>query len=301
MSRRTLRAPIVLAAITLACSSSSDTDGLRTLELTFSGLEPLAGAFHYEGWAIIDGAPITTGKFDVNSSGQIVSLSGSPIAGGLFSVNRDLSAASAIVITIEPAGDNDAVPAATKLLAGSVTAAAATLSIGAPQALNSTFASAAGKYILATPTDGPNNNELSGVWFVDLVGGAPAAGLTLPQLPAGWRYEGWAVISGTPVTTGRFSSASGADASAPYSGTVSAGPPFPGEDFIRNAPSGLTFPTSLRSGTVVISIEPEPDDSPAPFTLKPLRHTVPANAADHAVFTMTNFATQSPTGTARIR
>lgn len=70
----------------------------------------------------------------------------------------------------------------------------------------------------------------------------PTAGLTLATLPAGWKYEGWAVINGTPVSTGTFTSASAADDSAPFSGAT-AGPPFPGEDFLQNAPSGLTFPT----------------------------------------------------------
>jgi len=36
----------------------------------------------------------------------------------------------------------------------------------------------------------------------------------------------------------------------------------------------------------VISVEPAPDDSPAPFTLKPLTRAIPANAADHVAFSM---------------
>ncbi|MEX2282842.1 MAG: hypothetical protein WEE89_10210 [Gemmatimonadota bacterium] len=292
---------ILVLSMVAACDSSTDDDGSRTLELAFTGLEPLAGGFHYEGWAIIGGAPVSTGKFDLNSTGQVVDLNGTVIGGGSFRTQRDLAGASAIVITIEPTGDTDAIPATTKILAGNLTAGSATLGISAPEALNNSFATAAGRFILATPTDGMNNNELSGVWFLDLVGGNPATGLTLPTLPSGWEYEGWAVINNTPVTTGRFRSANGADESAPFSGTAAPAPPFPGEDFVRNPPTGLTFPTSLRNQMVVISAEPDPDDSPAPFTLKPLRATVSATAADHVVFTLANFATSSPTGTARVR
>ena len=54
-------------------------------------------------------------------------------------------------------------------------------------------------------------------------------------------------------------------------------PPFPGEDFIVNAPDGLTFPTDLRGETIVVSIEPADDDSPAPFAFKPLAAEIPSD------------------------
>ena len=61
---------------------------------------------------------------------------------------------------------------------------------------------------------------------------------------------------------------------------------FPGEDFLMNAPSGLTFPVDIAGGTAVISVEPHPDNSPNPFTLKPLVHNIPASAVDHTVYDM---------------
>ncbi|MEO6666926.1 MAG: hypothetical protein ABIO65_09180 [Nitrospiria bacterium] len=129
----------------------------------------------------------------------------------------------------------------------------------------------------------------------------PAAGLTLATLPAGWKYEGWVVVGGTAISTGTFTNPAAADAAAPFAGAnPQPTPPFPGEDFLANAPTGVTFPTDLRSQTVVISIEPSPDDSPGPFTLKPLTATVPAGAADHVAYTMTNAASAFPTGTATI-
>jgi hypothetical protein len=105
------------------------------------------------------------------------------------------------------------------------------------------------------------------------------------------------LINGKPVTTGVFSSASGADQAAPYSGTSSA-PPFPGEDFISNAPAGSVFPTNLSGGLAVISVEPFPDNSPAPFLLKPLVANIPNPATDHFTYNMGLNAGSFPTGTA---
>jgi hypothetical protein len=182
-------------------------------------------------------------------------------------------------------------------LAGSVADSKADLTVAATDALGDDFTSATGSYILATPTNGSETNELSGIWFLDPSG--PSATLTLPTLPTGWKYEGWAVIDGTPVTSGKFTAVDEADESDPYSGAEDA-PPFPGEDFVENAPSGLTFPTDLSGGKVVISVEPDPDDDTAPFALKPLVHDVPDPAADHTSYDMTNNAAAFPTGTATI-
>jgi hypothetical protein len=271
----------------------------NTLALNFSGVQPLANGFHYEGWAIVEGAPVTTGKFNVDANGALVDLNGNAIPNGEFQTGVDLSRATAVVITIEPNGDTDAIPADTHYLAGNVNSGSATLTLSHPAALGNDFTSAAGKYILATPTDGAGNNEKSGIWFLDLSPGSPAQGLQLPMLPEGWEYEGWAVIGGTPVTTGKFTNPAAADLSAPFSGPQS-GPPFPGEDFLQNAPNGLTFPTDLAGGAAVISIEPSPDDAAAPFTLKPLAGMIPSDATDHVTYSMNNNAAPAPAGTASI-
>ena len=79
----------------------------------------------------------------------------------------DLSQAATIIITIEPDGDDDAIPADTHYLAGGVTGASAPLTVGHPAALGDDFSDAAGTYILATPTDGATDtDENSGIWFL---------------------------------------------------------------------------------------------------------------------------------------
>ena len=75
------------------------------------------------------------------------------------------------------------------------------------------------------------------------------------------------------------------------------GPPFPGEDYVANAPSGMMFPTDLSSATLVISIEPNPDNNNAPFMFKPLVVTL-SGATDHVGYPMSNMSANFPSGTA---
>lgn len=268
---------LIFAIAFTSCSDDSD-DASSNLNLNISGLEDLGSEARYEGWIIVDGAAISTGVFDVDADGHLSQTS--------FELDAaDLDKASTFVLTIEPNPDPNPAPSAVHILAGDFSGSNAALTIHHDAALANDFSSAAGKYILATPTDGANNNENSGVWFLSLESGMPATGLDLPQLPAGWAYEGWAVIDGQPVSTGVFTSAMGADEAALFSGTMP-GPPFPGEDFLTNAPAGLSFPTDLSGATMVISVEPVPDNSPAPFTLKPLVANTPANAMDHVTLDM---------------
>lgn len=278
------------AMVLLAASCKKNDDNNRgNVNLNITGLEDLGSNFRYEGWLIVNGNPVTTGVFSVNAPGQLSSTS--------FEVDKtQLAAATDFVLTIEPFPDSDPAPTATHILAGGFSGGAANITVADSKALGNSFAAAAGKYVLATPSNGNANNEKSGIWFIDLSSGSPAAGLSLPVLPAGWKYEGWAVINGNPVTTGTFTSVSGADQGAPYSGPMMV-PPFPGEDFIINAPAGLTFPTDLSSGIAAISIEPVPDNSPAPFLLKPLLANIPAAAMDHVTYNLNNNISGFPKGT----
>ena len=284
---------MVLPMVFVGCKEDEEepVTNNKTLTLDISGLEDLGADYAYEGWIIVDGAAKTAGIFTVNGSGDLSSKS--------FSLNADdLDKASAYVLTIEPSPDNDPGPSSVHILAGDFSGSSASLSVSHGSAIGTDFSQSTGKYILATPTDGGNmTDEKSGVWWLDPMAG-PGPGLDLPALPSGWEYEGWAVIDGTPLSTGKFTTASGSDDAAPFSGSA-AGPPFPGEDFLMNAPMGLSFPTDLSGKTVVISVEPKPDNSTAPFVLKPLVGNVPATTMDHTVYTMDNNASATnPTGTA---
>ncbi len=282
---------IALVTLTvLACKDDDVTPAEQDLILNIQGLEDLGSDYAYEGWIMVDGAPKTTGVFTVDASGNLSQTT--------FSLDaEDLEKATAFILTIEPSPDNDPNPSDVHILAGDFNTDDATLTVGDSRALGNDFSASTGDYILATPTNGADSDERSGVWWLDPAAG-PGATLDLPTLPAGWEYEGWAVIDGVPVTTGKFTDPAKADDSAPFSGSMP-GPPFPGEDFLENAPAGLTFPVDLSEMVVVISVEPQPDNSPNPFLLKPLVGHVPANAPDHTLLNMDNNAAGSnPTGTA---
>lgn len=263
------------------------------LALEVTGWPTLQGGFHYEGWAIVDGSPVTTGKFNVQA-GILVDLDGQAVH--VFSA-VGIESATAIVITIEPAGDIDDVPASTHFLAGDVSNGMAMLTVDHAAALGTDFSTAGGTFLLATPTDDPDGNELSGIWFIELPG--PTASLVLSDLAAGWRYEGWAIIDGQPLSSGTFLSGEGGDDAAPFSGPAP-GPPFPGEDYVTNAPEGVTLPTDLSGGTVVISVEPFPDDDPAPFVFKPLTGTAAEKATDHVSYPLSLNSDPFPSAVATI-
>lgn len=286
---------LAIGFLAISCSSDDDaTVAMSDLNLNLTGLENLGNDFVYEGWIIVNGSPVSTGTFSVNDSGAL--------SQSTFSINANqLASATRFVLSIEPAIDNDPAPAATKILAGDFSGTTATVGLG-PVTSSGDFSAASGTFFLRTPTDempgaGNNGNDQYGVWFGN-PGMPPTAGLNLPPLADGWKYEGWVVVDGVgPLTTGTFTSFGTADDSNGFSGTENnAGPPIPGEDFFNNAPAGFTFPLDVRGRTIVISVEPSPDNSPAPFLLKPLTGTA-GNATAPSTHNLSLNAASFPTGT----
>jgi hypothetical protein len=232
---------------------NGDTLNITKFETNISGLPAIADTMTFVGWFQWEDKK-TDQKFaekvfvlDADQNGSIAYTSEKPL--------RSLQRAKLFYLTVERksvANDSALVPSTKKLLSGSFTFAASDLSIGEN---TGNLENVNGFFSLATPTNGTNTDELSGVWFMDSLSTNPVSGLKkLPELYAGWIYEGWVEINGQMVSTGRFSNPKAADLYAAYSDT-SAGFIFPGEDFLNNAPSGLTFPTNLSNAKVYISIE----------------------------------------------
>jgi hypothetical protein len=287
---------MVLGLVLSSCSNDDDNtqEATANLVLNLLGLEDLGSDYVYEGWIIVDGAPLSTGTFSSVNFPQSFSLD-----------PDDLSNASTFVLTIEPAGEtgNDALtPSNTKIMAGDFLGNTATVNTG----IIGDFSNISGQFIMATPTDNvggvDNMNNENGIWWLDPSSGAPVAGLDLPELPEGWKYEGWVVADGMPLTTGTFTNVAATDDSAPYSGTEplpmanGADGFFPGEDFVANAPVNVTFPLDVRNMTAVISVEPYPDNSPNPFLLKPLVGTAGMMTAPALNSMNDNVAGSFPTG-----
>jgi hypothetical protein len=251
-----------------AMEDDAMSDERPIITIDFNGLEPLGATFEYELWTIVDGAPVSGGLFDIDSSGDVAISNGQVHLYGH-------EGATDVVISIEPANDTDAAPALAKPLGGVIADDGSfVLETTHPATLGTDFADAAGQFILGTPSDGPDNNELSGLWFLQVPG--PQASLSLPELPEGWVYEGWAVVDGNPISTGRFNDGGAPDDFSGFSGAEGV-PGYPGEDFLVNAPDGFRFPVDLSGATAVISVEPAEDNSPAPFALKPLVGEIPVD------------------------
>ena len=284
---------VLLAATLLFTTTGCEPEDpeFGTLNLTLENLEDLGPDYVYEGWLMFAGSPVSTGTFTVDADGNLNPAS--------FEVDfPTLEGATDFILSIEPFNDADPAPSNTKVLAGAFSGSSAALSIGDANAVGTDFSTATGGYIMATPTNGPASNETSGVWFLNPTG--PVASLDLPTLGDGWIYEGWAVIDGTPVSTGTFRSGDGPDSGNPHSGSQPA-PAFPGEDFFIDPPAGISFTPapSLLGATMVVSVEPVPDNSTAPFVLKPLAHLVDANATAGTYYTMDSGGlSQHPRGAA---
>lgn len=269
MIKKMIFAVLAVGIFATSCSSDDDNNSptISDLTLNLSGLEALGSDFVYEGWIIVDGTPVSTGIFTSVTFPQT------------FSVNTtQLNSATRFVLSIEPAVDPDPAPAPTKILVGDFVGTSANVNTG----VVGDFSNAAGEFFLRTPTDetaGNNGNDQNGVWF-GTPGMPPTPNFVLPTLPDGWVYEGWVIGESGPLSTGTFTAFNTMDSTNGFSGTENnAGPPVPGEDFFLNAPTGETFPLDVRNRTVVISVEPFPDDSPAPFALKPLVGTAGTETA----------------------
>ena len=282
MFKKAIIGILVIGCIASSCNNDDDSNNVpahSNLTFNLTGLEDLGSDYLYEGWIIVNGAPVSTGTFSVNSEGKLSSTT--------FSVvTESLKAATSFVLTIEPNPDPNPAPADTKLLKGDF-GDADIATVGLSPVVGNEFSGSSGNFFLRTPTDetlgsANNGNDQFGVWF-GTPGMPPVASLNLPILNAGWKYEGWVVSGGVPISTGTFTMTNTADDNVGdingFSETGSNGPQLPGEDFFRNAPEGVIFPLDVREKTVVISVEPFPDNSTAPFLLKPLVGTARTETA----------------------
>jgi hypothetical protein len=275
--------------------------GAAELTLSFTNLMPLDESTDglYEGWAIIDGAPVSTGVFNVNASGQPVMPGGGGVIPS-FMTGEEIGLASSIKISLEPVGDADPAPSGLIVLTGDVDSETTPLSAALPGL--DTLMGSGGSYILATPSDNAEDttNDNQGIWYLAMPG--PVAGLTnLPDIGPNWVYEGWIVdVSGgspVPYSTGTLAAADGFDSD--MAGCMGGGPPFPGQDFTAFHCGPVL---NLDSGdfVAVISIEPVPDNGPGPFQFKPLAGMIPTDALMVGGILNNQVADTFPTGTATI-
>ena len=282
----------VAAAAFAATASASHLPRQHELRLGAQKLAPLTGSF-YELWVVDGNRKLSAGSFNVDPGGKLVDGFGHPAR---FFSPVNPARADAIVVTIEPSPDPSLAPSGVVVLSGSPGKHKAVLRFPVD------LGSVAGSFILATPTDSDASDETAGLWFLDPAGPGPS--LTLPALPSGWVWEGWGVTQSTPLSTGRFTSASAADGAHPFSGPK-AGLPFPGEDFLASLPSGVTAPVNLADGSSMAVVTIEPDlggvdpTGAGPFSIKPLVGPIAAGQGDHQSVELDRDLSGVPSGVAR--
>ena len=278
-------AALILFATGCQYFENGDTLNISKFETNISGLPVIPDTMTFVGWfqwedkATLKKIAEKVFVLDADQNGSISYNSEKPL--------RSLQRAELFYLTVEResvVNDSAFVPSSKKLLSGSFTNASSNMSICENI---SVLENVDGFFTLATPTNGINTDELSGVWFVDSLAASPVSGLKkLPELYGGWIYEGWIDINGQLVSTGRFSDLENADLFSGYSGSL-LGFNFPGEDFLYNAPSGLTFPINLSNAKVYISIEykDERTNGTSPFIIV-LEGTVPASAQSNVTYNL---------------
>ncbi len=235
------------------------------LMMQFYNAPPLPSPWMYRASVLNGGQWVDGGTFNVDLGGNLVNAQGQPIDDNTLNFGTlDLLTCDSLRITFAESG------AGMLFLAAAIDS---NVSVRLESPMKEEVGARDLYYTYGTPSDAFDDNELSGIWFADVDGQSPSLD-SLPDLPAGWIFEGWANHGGVYLSTGKFSGKAGADQNCRYYNCSASTPAFPGEDFLVNPPAGIQFPFEFDEGdSVVISIEPEDDpDSGLPFIRWHFRH-----------------------------
>ncbi|RJQ31688.1 MAG: hypothetical protein C4562_04385 [Actinobacteria bacterium] len=260
------------------------------VELSFKNLPHLKEQV-YQAWAIINNKPKSIGRFNIKKS-QVVDEYDKKIKE--FPLDYDAREATKVVVSIEEKASNPDNPSDIKILSGETWEGKSFL------IFSELITYAYGSYYLDTPTDLSQRYQYSGIWFLNFGGGHRVAGLNLPDMPSGWKAEAWIVSKGEVISIGKIKDPNKPMTNPKYNGKGNCYG-FPGQDFINNAPDGFDFPLDLRGATVMVTIEPEPDNSKEPFFLKLLVGNIPKDAKPRTAHMMKNNCNSMPNGTFEVR
>jgi hypothetical protein len=231
-------------------------------------------------WAVKRNEYNSLGQFRIDFNGRPVDLDGNLIEH--FESDFDLLDAARLVVTFESssAGLNTGDGTGPEIMSGMITGNSFDLDNGAA------FQGVLGQYLVVTPSDGggtpdveeeDSTNPNCGIWFTTRDWGKPGPGLGLPVAPEGWIYEGWLMHGPMEfLSMGQFDSISVLDHNNIYLSSeqrlyAESTYHFPGEDFLVNAPEGLTFPFDVRGSMTFVTMEPVPDNAPDdPFMIMTL-------------------------------
>jgi hypothetical protein len=301
--RRILLGFLVLGVLQ-ACGGGDGRSRIvfRLQLLRLPDLGPSGG--HYEGYALVGGQAVSTGKFIVDGTavparvlspdrgrdyGTVDSATFGPSITGLGQDFPFIEDATAFFITVEPPGDRDRVPSGCAVMGGLVLGKRADLDaigllpLGGPGI--GALAGSTGAATLLAATGAPAQ-DASGAWFVVPDGGGgflPA--LTLPLPGGAWTYEAWVEAPVGLLSLGRFRAVDSYDFDAQSTGvrgSSSIGLFAPGQDFAIAEQRGAAAMTDLAAGgwRVEITVEPVRDNTQGPFPLRLLSGDIPTDAVN---------------------
>lgn len=184
---------VCLSVALLACAEAAVGPDLAPAEIQltlhgFATLEPVTQG-SYEAWVI-------DAEAGVHSAGRFVAAGPD---GQLISLESPISDPTDIMVTLEPPGDDDAVPSELPLVGGPFTGAMAELRYDRYLTPGVPLEPEPGTHVLFTPSDnaelGYPSHENSGIWIFNIDGDSADGSffITLTPLTAGWTYEGWVV------------------------------------------------------------------------------------------------------------
>lgn len=278
MRTRAVRSGLLALCVSsaLSCAAVAVASTTFTVNSITHLVQIESGEGNYALWAYTHGSFSYVGHFNMDNDAEHMR---DPLTGlrfTSFTVDQDLSTASLLLVTVEPADSPFLTPSTHHLMAGDVISGKAVMDPGHSAALNLDFGAVTGSFVLDTPTTATDTDFASGVWFLD-PGSPDEPGLNLPALPEGWIYESWvtdaAATDAIPMSMGEFADPNGPDENGGGGGAGTApAPKFPGQDFIYAYSDQPIMPNLTRGGwTLVVSIEPSPNTGPSPFhSLEPL-------------------------------
>jgi len=282
---------------------------ISKIDLSVSGLNDPGTSTRYEAWFKWLNKT-STGDFEeflylgeLTANGSSYGLSKSVnlgyIQGGL-----------SVMIVMEPdsvVSDTASEPGPYRIIGADLEANTGTFSIGSGDILDFDFSAATAVFFLDTPTQNPpSSTPKSGIWFGILdttfavTPGLYLQDLTKAGLASGWSYEGWVMFGTEWLSTGKFKKYDVKDERNPYSGFL---PSYntPGEDFIRNAPANVTFPTDLSGRDVKVTLTPSyPPGANAPFIITIFEGQVPETGEARQNYPLVNVLANVPQGSLTI-
>lgn len=293
----------------LACGGDDtiwEPRGSSLVTFSFQNLAPLRSGLNDQAWAVefrtqsYWGSPMAI--FNIDEIGQVVDPASGEVLSGTFEAMVAGEDLYGVQVTIEMSEVLVSQPSGVYILGGIMVDGSADLAQDNWLSLAVDFSTISGRYFLATPSAESGDNELSGVWFPDYAFGTPVQGLDLPQAPEGWDYEGWVVFGSDTLSTGKFYWPGVADTLNLYGG-ITGNYDFPGQDFLANAPEGMTFPTDLSGAPILVTMEPweDYDTEPlSPFPFRLLGATIPHDAEPRVNYAMSALFDLMPKGTATV-